>query len=201
MRGGVIGLYFGLSIEEDVNDEGKYAYAFDASDNGEEKDLIWFSLKLLEFILCGNQASVKRFERCGNEIIPIYKEKEFSEEVGTQLDEVAEGAERFCEKFKCFSELNGMRVTKSQYLRNYVLLIKKARLSTCNLFKDFNPLESSGDTTLNLFPKHGLSYYVLHVGELKKDIWKSGNSILFLKALLKIPLPYYKLRLFLQRFK
>ncbi|MCD7745789.1 MAG: hypothetical protein LUI13_11030 [Lachnospiraceae bacterium] len=144
---------------------------------------------MLEFILCGNQASVKRFERCGKEIIPIYKEKEFSEEIGAQLDEVTEGVERFCEKFKCFSELNGMRVTKSQYLRNYVLLIKKARLSTCNLFKDFKPLESYGDSTLNLFPQHRLPYYVLHVGTLKRDIWDSGNSILFLKALLKIPLP------------
>lgn len=196
------GYYFALSISEIYGDEYfKKGYAFSKDTDSYEKNYIWFSIKLLEFILCGNQASVLDYKESVNGVIPVFKNKEFSERTGEQLDEVFSGALAFSNDFKaCFNITNGYGID-IDYLKPYCMLIKYPVLHTCGLFRKFAPMQSLGNSVFYLMPQRGLLYYLFHINKLKKDIYDSGNSILYLKQLIKIPIPYYKLCMFLRKHK
>ena len=112
--------------------------------------------------------------------------------------EIQKGALQFVREFNS-SNLNSLiKIEPRIAFKRIEKLGLNPTIKDLQLFKNIHYIET---VKLHLVEGKGLFYYVFNIKKIKEDLFNSGWKIGFLKNLLKIKLPYYKIYNFLTKYR
>lgn len=187
----IFGMYIGCldGTKEKLGEDNYNSFVFDENDDN------WFirGILLFECLILAPHGSAKSYVEKGECVEPVLGENVI---ISPFIKEVQKGAELFIDDFTK-SILSDTIELKPQYVsKAFEILTYKPQKEE---------IEAIGDLDYDNFycnkmaaPKH-LRYYILHIGELKKDIKYSPWRIGFLYRLFKLRLPYAKIYSFIRK--
>lgn len=162
----------------------------------QEGKMIRFSQSAIEILFLGNEGTTLEYRKENGRVVPLKAGQE-NKGVGVEIIEaVQDGAIHFledCQKASImffFDELD----KKTAFEPCLKFLVFPHR-ETINFYKRLKFVD--GMNVFSFVPKHRLMFYLFHPLELKKELEVNTSRVLWLKALLKLPLPYYKIFCFL----
>lgn len=178
-----------------------YGYLFDFSKNSHAIDPRSCFVGLYELLFLETKGSVKKYEiDRDNNVCAVRYPYEFSDspydkKAVTCIEKVQEGALMYITKHK--GEFP--REMSSLVLCNSLLHFgQNPSLRDVEMFGDF-PFFDEGKRSYLAKPNK-LVYYLFHYSIFKKDFMESRWKTGFLKRLLKIPLPYYRIYNLLNKY-
>lgn len=187
------GYYLGVRDMEEqkcYKNSKRYGYLFEPGKNNEFNLMARFTTGIFETLFLNLQGSVQQYVATNEGILPILLKTEYREKEGKIIQYIHDSALEFLEQWK-----------KNNILENYmcisVELIEKAysefavfpKMSTVKLFENFMFLDGK---EIKILPDHKLYYYLLHLKKLRDDLNESHSKIFFLKWLLRVDFPYYR---------
>ena len=153
---------------------------------------------LFENLFLAQHGTTLKYNYKDNRYIPILAEYEYNQEEKEIFVKIQEGAIHFVKEFN-ISNLNSViKIEPDLAFKRIEKLGLNPSGRDLELFKNIPYVET---VKLHLVEGKGLFYYMFHIKELKEDLYNSGWKIGFLKNLLKINLPYYKIYNFLIKHK
>lgn len=167
-------------------------YLFEPGKNKEFDLMIRFTQEILEILFLNQVGSVKGYASENDKIVPVFFPSEYSG-----------SGEKFI-KFVQIATLDFLRLVKADKIWEEKLKIQEdiimssyssfavyPAMSTIKIFTKFHFM--SDGNIRKLLPEHSLFYYLFHLKKLKQDFSKNMCKIFFIKQILKINLPYFKL--------
>lgn len=190
----IFGYYIGIkqSGYDNYQKYKMYGYVFDPIKNDNEKKLFSFG-GLFEYFYSTYDGSVSHYMD-GN---PVLDENEYKNT--KYLDIMAKIQDSGLVYLSYASKIYEYYMLESfdEYCINKLIEFgTKPKLEYLNAFED---LYYSNLQNFYLLPQHSLLYYLKHLNELKSDLNQSFWKVGFLKKLLILPLPYYKIYSFLKK--
>lgn len=188
----VIGFYLGLT--SDLNRA--KAYLFSAK-QPENELKIWSFLGLFEMMFSASHGSVKKYIDDASCPVEMFEfEFDYNEDTKSSyrlIEEIQKGALSFVEQFNKCSLSSFVEWTPDlafEGLCNLGINTQKEDLDKISSWKFFN-------TTLLPLAKPDFS---IKLGKMKRDFSNSAWKIAYLKKMLKVPLPYFKIYSFLKKY-
>lgn len=82
---------------------------------------------------------------------------------------------------------------------NYLAYVRRISTSDILRFRGFRERDGDANTSASLVNEHGFFYYILHPRKFVMEFSRNTNKLLFLKGVLKLPLPYIGILTYLQK--
>lgn len=193
----IIGYYVGLTLKarDNIGKNGSFAkgYAFDCLNNKNDEELESAYIGLIETMFLEQRGSVKNYTQKENSTIANRYDYEYMNndvlmEEAINVDFIQKGALQFSMDYKSS--------VLSEFIRNdnKIMYNNIHAVGTNPIYKNIKQFGkfqffNCGDKVYLAHPNSFL-YYVLHIKELKRDLFNSQWKIGFIKALLKLNLPY-----------
>lgn len=194
------GFYVGLTLKSRSNlgELGLKAkgYAFDCLNHDNDEELESSYIGLVETMFLEQKGSVKNYEINGLRAAAVRYEYEYMDEhkvmmEAISVDKIQKGALAFSIEFHQ-SILRKVINSDWAVMYNNMHIVgtvpRKINIKQFGAFSYFN----CGDKVYLAKPKNKF-YYLLHIKDLKRDLFDSQWKIGFMKALLDINLPYTKI--------
>lgn len=171
-------------------------YFCNASEWKNEGKMIRFSQSALEALFLGNEGTTLEYQKENGKVFPI-KEKQENIGQGIKAIEAVQNAAI------CFLE----DCRKEDISFFFELLDKQVAWEACFHFLAFPAKETikfykqlwciDGMNHFSFVPKYPVYFYLFHPAMAKKELEVNVSKVIWLKALLKLPLPYYQILCFL----
>ena len=153
---------------------------------------------LFENLFLAQHGTTLKYDFKNNKYIPVLAEYEYTQEEKEIFMEIQKGALQFVREFNS-SNLNSLiKIEPRIAFKRIEKLGLNPTIKDLQLFKNIHYIET---VKLHLVEGKGLFYYVFNIKKIKEDLFNSGWKIGFLKNLLKIKLPYYKIYNFLTKYR
>ena len=180
----IYGYYLG--VNPSIKNKMIKGYMFSYNNNENWAQKIFSFTEVLEFMTLAHHGSVKRYIGKNNIDFYKYEYKDVKEDFILNL--IQENAIKYIKE-------NKMKNTKIELQEIFKRFLKPN-------FKDiryFGKLIFSDDIIVPFADPKSIFYYIFHLNQLKKDYMESKWKVAFMKKLLKVPLPYYRINMFLRK--
>ena len=189
------GYYFG--VKKNMAPLNACGYLYEYNDTAVMAQLS-FMQGLFESFFLSQEGSVKRYENSVNRhVIPVLYASEYDEKSKEyiSLREVQEGALQFCREYDFTGYVRDIRLDASTSIRNLLRFGNSPSVREVEFFGDFRFFDTN--IVYMAFPERWYKY-ILHPSKFFMDfsyaVWKAG----FLKRLLRVRLPYFRLYLYIK---
>lgn len=182
------GYYFG--VRKKRYNEHKHGYIYDQ--NREQEEIYSRSMNdFLEIVFAANHGSTigYKLNSINNKIEPVLDENDISENIMKKILMIQAGAKRFITDYKrnkCFK----YKMNSYEYSYNFYQIGLNPDEKNIKLFNDFFTYDQK---RIELIGGKKISKYILHPKQFITDYIESGWKNAFLKKVLKLNLPYYKI--------
>lgn len=176
----VDGLYFG--IEKPVSNIKYEAYLFDNFNNKYQNQIYSFKA-LLELMISALDGSTLGYSESG----PVLGTSYNSDNI--EIKKIQKGIMDFCNSFIKYSKY----INECNDYFFVDILIKNCTMPTLNFANSMGEIFTDDINCSKLAKPKKIKYYLFKFNDLKKDIKQSEWKIGFLKRLIKIKLPYFKM--------
>ena len=153
--------------------------------------VIMESIAIFESLFLTTEGSTIRYQ-CNSEgeILPVKEESEQIESNQKKIAILQNAAIQFIKDIKNNALLYDFVWSSDMILKVYAEFAIHPTLKTVNLLKN---LQFRDEGIYKLGAEHGMAFYCMHPKKFVNTLWKSYYRILFLKDLIKLPLPYFEL--------
>lgn len=192
------GFYIGKKDKKGENSVPSVAYLFSNTRNLDLRDEIMSSPDLFESFFLSTDGSALYYDK--NHIGKYYcvqAEPEQTAKSAHNIIKLQEAALQFILDFKQLREQLNVNINDYSAAAAYTMLIGSPSMKTINEISSFSFLNVKSHS---MIATHSLPFYLLHLGILRTEFLNSGSKSLFLKSLIKLPLPYVKIIKFLRNF-
>lgn len=150
-----------------------------------------FTCEALEQLFLSQDGTVEGY-RISEEgrVVPVLGRSEQTAGANQTIGQVQRAALRFLHDFSGQKSIPGQAVTAELLMRCYDRYAVHPSLETVQYFKSFCT-QNSG--VRSMLPAHTLPFYLLRPGRLFREMNDSCCKIFYLKAVCKLPLPYYEI--------
>lgn len=158
--------------------------------------MIRFTQAAIEALFLGNEGTTLEYQKENGKVIPVKAELENGEKSVKVVEAVQNAAICFLEDCR-----------KADILFFFELLDKQVAWEACFRFLAFPTKETikfykqlwciDGMNHFSFVPKYSVYFYLFHPAMAKKELEVNTSKVIWLKALLKLPLPYYQILCFL----
>lgn len=189
IHGFYVGIYKDAKKFEGKDEAKGFLYEYDV--NSDDKYKTFAFVSLFESMFLAHEGTTIRYALDDEKVYPITAEYEYKncDEMLSVIAEFQDGAIQFINDYKMSEELNDIKLSYDVCSANLVKFGLNPKKEDIRIF---GSLSFENFTTNNIVNcNHTIWYYLTHLKELKKDFYKSGWRIVFLKKLFVIPLPYY----------
>ena len=153
---------------------------------------------LFEDLFLAPHGTTIKYKRNKDGYEEILDQYEFSENEKEKIQRVQEGALQFIKDFISSKDYKYFQVSNEISEVGIMQLGLNPTNKDIKLFEDIPYIET---VKKNMIEARSLIYYIFNIKELKKDIINSGWKIGFLKKLLKLNMPYFKIYKYLLNLK
>lgn len=158
--------------------------------------MIRFSMSALETLFLGTEGTTLAYQRENGKAVPLMAEQENTKEGIEVMEAVQNAAIRFLEdcrseKLLFFFEEIDKKIAGEACFR-FLIFPKKETLAFYQQLSFVNGVNQN-----SFLPMHLLPFYLLHPVGLRQELETNISKVIWLKALCKIPLPYYRMLCFL----
>ena len=195
------GYYFGINIDKKFTEYdvlNRKGYLFDNVKYSNYQSIISLSVGLFETMFLSTEGTTLRYEiNEENKVIPVKDLPDCNENDIVYIEKIQNFAKEFVINVKKFGMLDFFNsFQKSTFFENYKNFTINPTIRKINLFKNFS---FQGTKKSKLIENKNIIYYLLHPKIFIIDLNNSYCKIMFLKNVLKIYLPYYKILDFLYK--
>ena len=193
----IVGYYVGLTKRAQQNlgsnNLEAYGYAFDRLNNPNGDDLERPFVGLFETLFLEQNGSVMKYSKKNNKVIAVRYPYEYlingdvTREV-IAVKKIQLAALDFVMQFSKSYTSSYTKISNETMFSNLYQFGVHPIIKDVNLFGNFNFFNDG--TKVKLADPKNISYYLLHVPELRSDLYNSQWKIGFLKKLLKLPINY-----------
>ncbi len=186
----LFGYYYGVDNNkffEEFKKLNREGFLINKEDNFEYYMAILLSIGIFESMFLSTDASTIGYIEKNGKIEPMYGEKDNDDLL--YIGQIQNGAKKFINDIKN-STIDKSFLNKYSCFENYKNLIINPTLKNIKLFKniDFLNLDKK-----KLIDNKNLPYYIFHPKKFYLDFMSSYCKIMFMKNVIKIKLPYYKI--------
>lgn len=157
--------------------------------------LLRFSCDIMETLLSNSEGSVMAYKVTENEVVPILRENELNSRNRTFIHQIQDYAMAFLQDINHSHIYSHADVPKEFVSAGLRHLLRNPSLQTIHCFKNYQFLDG---TLRSVLPEHSIGWYIFHPRTLISDLDKSSCKLFFLKAVFKLPLPYFQILKFLR---
>lgn len=186
----IMGLYFGIQ-SNGSNVEKSFSFLKEP-DGGKYVDSATAYIGLIESFFLEQEGTVISYEFSSNKYIAqrdVYEHDEHSKEYKS-YNQIHNGVLKYIELIKKFVNYDSLALSgRDAYLPIYSFGVKPY-YDDISKFDDFRYFSEG---IYHLVGYKGLVYYIVHPRALKDDLYNARWKIGFLKKMIKLNIPYYKL--------
>ena len=126
-----------------------------------------------------------------NKVNPVKEEQEIGEKVKKKIQAIHSGL------FDFLADARELPTDVDPYvcLWPFMNLCIYPNSESIRIFEDWSFVDGVHRTSI--LPEHGLLFYVTHLRRMKQELEVNANKALWLKALMKLPLPYFDMLCFM----
>lgn len=154
--------------------------------------LFRFTTSAIEEIFMSEEGTTLEYRLDRDTVVPVKEERIISEPIKRRINSIWQGAHDFvsnCKEWK----VNHIISEPSSYaclwpFFNFAVFPNE---KSVEIYKGSSFI--NGMRTISVLPTHSFAFYLLHPKATKRELEDNVNKIIWLKALCKIPFPYYKL--------
>ena len=145
---------------------------------------------LFENLFLAQHGTTLKYREKSGKYFPILDEYEYTDNEMNMIIEIQNGAIKFVKDFNVNPISKIVELKPNTTFEELEEIGLNPTLKDLKLFKDMPYVET---VKMNLVEGKGLITYMFNLKKCKDDLFNSGWKIGFLKNLLKINLPYYKI--------
>lgn len=195
------GFYFGVRRQSKKNryvNSYKYGFLYDALLDDRLEDFCRSMNGLLEICFAADHGTTLGYRISDKKVVPILGPEEMPPLMKKQIEIIQDAAIEFLLDVKGNSILNSKEYSRDVAFANFARVGGYPKKKDFKIFKDFivNNVISTG-----LIERHSYLEYVVSPKLIKRDLMLSGWKMGYLRQLIKIPVPYFKLFKFIQKYK
>lgn len=161
-------------------------------DNSDKKNKIFrFSTGAIEELFMSDEGTTLEYSRKGDQVIPVKDSIYLDESTISKIEDVHKGMIDFV------SEGKDIILNSEPYvfIWPYIVFAVYPGLVSVQCLEGFYAVD--GVHKSKLLPEQNFLYYFFHPWMMKKELEENVNKVLWFKALLKIPFPYFDLLCFM----
>ena len=189
----LFGYYYGVyktKVFPEYEQLNKTGYLFDNKQGFDYQSIIHITIAIFETMFLSTGCSTIGYQEKGNLIVPIYAEKDNDESDIIKIINIQKGAKEMIKKIKQSKILELTKMSKDVYLENYKNFATNPTLNDIKMFKN---IKFTNINNGNLIENKSIFYYLFHLKKLYLDFRTSSCKLMFMKSVLKVKLPYYKI--------
>lgn len=194
----ITGFYLGVrNVQPDNVYQGinRHGYLFEPNRNIEWDLKSRFTTELLETLFLSAVGSVREYSvSLSGATIPVLDIYEQKSSVQETMEQIQKAAQLFLHSMKYTDLWSQNPLSADTLLQGYESFAVRPTMDTICHLKEFYFTDA---VSSEILPPHSSLYYFLQPWKLFKGMNASACKILFLKDILKLPLPYYEMLKFL----
>lgn len=165
-------------------------YIFEYGNNKNLEYKVFSFVSLFESFFLAHEGTTIKYTDSSNIIEPILAEYEYSNKDNNLgiISDFQKGALKFVDDYIDSDLFGKINLNNSICFNSLLELGTNPYKCDINLFENLIFENYTNNNIINY--NHNVFYYLIHLKELKNDFYKSGWRIVFLRKLLKVPLPY-----------
>lgn len=192
------GFYIGKKDKKNDIQQNASAYLFSNRKNENIKNEIMSAPDLFELFFLSTDGTALSYERDQHgQYFCRQAQPEQRKNNAEKIIRLQKSALKFLEDFNAFNMGLDLKLDPRGVEAAYSKLINPPSSRLINNLKEFSFLNVG---THSLISQHSIQFYIFNPNSLKADFLNSGSKSLFLKSILKLPLPYAKLIEFMRKF-
>lgn len=196
------GYYFGVAKNDEHRKITENGFWFDQNNDDKQKNLAYPIRGLLEFLFSANEGSTIGYRFSADKVVPVLADYEYQGEheliiQGHLLRTIRQAALQFIEDF-ANSGLNSLIVLDAKdATKQFEYEFFRPTNLVMTQYGHFIFIDRN---IKYLVEPHSLLYYLVHLGQFKRDFLISRWSIGLLKQIIKLPLNYSQLYFYLMKY-
>ena len=150
-----------------------------------------FTTSAIEELFMTDEGTTLEYKLEGDHVRPVKEKKTYGSNMLQKIEEIHNGVMDFIRYCHGLIEKSDPYI----FIFPYINFAAYPDMKSVKLIEGFTFVD--GTHKSKLLPEHDLLYYFFHPRMMKKELEKNANKVLWLKALLKIPFPYFDLLCFM----